>query len=402
LSLNEPDRAEVLVWTVGTGGGHRSVAEALVQALTTRGQGRVRVAVDDPTEARIGRTARSLARAYGPLVRTSPALWGLLFRGFSRRQFSSGLDRFLLHQLVPAMSERTRIRSPRVVVNCHPLLGPAAHAAAAADPTDSPPALVTVMTDLVGGHLSWLSPRPDAILTATSQASEWCLRHGLPANLVHQTGLPIDPSLASGPAGPEERRELRRRLGLNLDSLCVLIGGGAEGAGHLKRLASWVDSSGLPVQVVVACGNNRRLLSWLQLHPGLVPTVALGFQPSLTPWLRAADVYLGKAGPSTLAEAAAVGLALLVTDALPGQEEDNDTAVVAAGAARRIQSRAGLLEDLARLARREDPLLGELRRGALLWARPDAADQAAEVILSFLDGARPGAVRLPPGRTATG
>ena len=402
-SLNEPGRADVQIWAAATGGGHLSVAQALATALAAGSEGRVSVALDDPTQNPIGRTARSLARAYGPLVRTSPALWGVLFRGFSSRGLSSGMDRFLLRQLGPAMADRTRLRSPQVIVNCHPLLGPAARSAAdAATVTGVAPALITVMTDLVGGHQGWLSPRPDAILTATREATDWCLHHGLPAHLIRETGLPIDPALAPEPALPGGRRELRERLGLDPETLCVLVGGGAEGVGSLKRLTRWLGASGLSLQVVVACGNNRRLLEWLRRHPPTVPTLALDFQASLTPWLRAADVYLGKAGPSTLAEAAAAGLALLVTEALPGQEENNGAALVAAGAARQVGGREDLLQTLARFCCPRDPLLAELQRGSQAWSRPGAANAAAEIVLSFLAGGGGRAVSPPRARTADG
>ncbi|HVB14330.1 MAG TPA: glycosyltransferase [Candidatus Dormibacteraeota bacterium] len=401
--MSNPGRAEVQIWAAGTGGGHLSVAQALVAALAARTSGQVSVALDDPTQDPIGRTARTLARAYGPLVRTSPALWGVLFHGFSSRGLSSGMDRFLLRQLGPAMAERTRLRSPRVIVNCHPLLGPPARLAAdAAAANGDSPAWVTVMTDLVGGHPGWLSPRPDAILTATPQATDWCRHHGVPEHLIRQTGLPIDPELAGGPLLPGDRRQLRQTLGLDPHALGVLVGGGAEGVGSLRRLAQCLGESGLPLQVVVACGNNRRLRNWLLRHPPGVATIALDHQASLTPWLRAADVYLGKAGPSTLAEAAAAGLALLVTEALPGQEENNGRTLAAAGAALQVRSRDELLVTLARLCRAEDPLLAELQRGARAWARPAAASEAAEIVLSFLGPDRGVPASPPRARSAAG
>ncbi|MGP8249614.1 MAG: MGDG synthase family glycosyltransferase [Candidatus Dormibacteria bacterium] len=400
-SLKRPAHVDVQIWAVGTGGGHVSVARALAQAVASRGGGRVTVAVDDPTQDQIGRTSRALARAYGPLVRSSPALWGLLFRGFSHHSLSSRLDRFQLRQLVPAMAARTRVRSPRVIVNCHPLLGSAAHRAASIATAEAVPALVTVMTDLVGGHRGWLSPLPDAMLTATGEATTWCLDHGVPARLIHETGLPIDPVLGSN-SSTGDRRALRERLGLDPDLLCVLMGGGAEGVGSLRRWARWLGASGLPLQVVVSCGRNRRLLHWLRRQPPAPTTIALDFQSSLTPWFQAADVYLGKPGPSTVAEAAAAGLAILVCPALPGQEELNGPALMAAGAGRPVLDRRDLLRTLSRFCRSEDRLLSDLQRGALAWSRPDAASRAADVVLSFLERSQGLAGSPPRARSAAG
>jgi UDP-N-acetylglucosamine:LPS N-acetylglucosamine transferase len=111
---------------------------------------------------------------------------------------------------------------------------------------------------------------------------------------------------------------------------------------------------------------------------------------------------LGKACPSTLAEAAAAGLAILVCEALPGQEELNGPALIAAGAGRRVLGRRDLLRILSRFCLSDDRLLADLQRGALAWSRPDAASRAADVILSFLEG-RQGLAGSPPRqRSAAG
>jgi len=257
------------------------------------------------------------------------------------------------------------------------------------------------MTDLVGGHQGWLSPRPDAMLTATAEATNWCLDRGVPAHLIRETGLPVDPTLDWN-SPRTDRRALRQRLGLDPDLLCVLVGGGAEGVGSLRRWAGWIGASGLPLQVVVTCGHNRRLLHWLRRHPPSATTSAVDFQASLTPWFQAADVYLGKPGPSTLAEAAAAGLAILVCQALPGQEELNGPALIAAGGGRRVHGRLDLLRTLSRLCQPDDPLLAELQRGALAWARPDAASCAADVVLSFLRRSEGLTGSPPQARSAAG
>jgi UDP-N-acetylglucosamine:LPS N-acetylglucosamine transferase len=96
------------------------------------------------------------------------------------------------------------------------------------------------------------------------------------------------------------------------------------------------------------------------------------------------DVYVGKAGPSTLAEAGAAGLAILVTDALPGQERANEALLVEAGAAVSVGDSRELLSVVSRLCDSDDPLLGSLQAGAKRWARPSAAQLAASKIASLL------------------
>jgi len=57
--------------------------------------------------------------------------------------------------------------------------------------------------------------------------------------------------------------------------------------------------------------------------PGNVIVVGLGFVTNMAEYMVAADLLVSKAGPGTIAEAASVGLPVLLTSYLPGQEEGN-------------------------------------------------------------------------------
>jgi 1,2-diacylglycerol 3-beta-galactosyltransferase len=57
----------------------------------------------------------------------------------------------------------------------------------------------------------------------------------------------------------------------------------------------------------------------------------------MSDWLRCADLVVSKAGPSTIAGAAAVGVPLLLPSHLPGQEAGIADFAVAASAPRRVR-----------------------------------------------------------------
>lgn len=373
--------AEVQLWVTSTGGGHRRVAEAVRAAILERTHGSVRVAIDDPLAGGAGLGARALLLSYGPLVRASPSLWGALFRTFAKSWPRRTLERFLLSGLAPAMTRMTQERQPRVVVNCHPLLGLAAQVAA--NSLSEPARMLTIVTDLALVHPGWLSPPSSLFLSPSFVASSWCVNQGIPATQVVDVGLPIDPGIGAL-AGPATRRRLRLELGIDEQRLCVVVGGGAEGAGKLRPLLRAMLTSQLPLHLLVLCGRNRSLLRWVRGQAQPMPLEAIPYTPDPARWLLAADVYVGKAGPSALAEAAAAGLAILVSDALPGQERSNLELLVDAGAGIAVTGPTQLLEVLARLVADGDPLLASLRSGAAAWARPDAAALAASQILARL------------------
>ena len=61
---------------------------------------------------------------------------------------------------------------------------------------------------------------------------------------------------------------------------------------------------------------------------GRVEVVGLGFVTNMSEYMAASDVLVTKAGPGTIAEAAAVGLPVMLTSFLPGQEEGNADFVI--------------------------------------------------------------------------
>jgi len=65
--------------------------------------------------------------------------------------------------------------------------------------------------------------------------------------------------------------------------------------------------------------------------PQNVTVIPLGFVSNIAQYMVAADVLITKAGPGTIAEAASVGLPVLLTSFLPGQEEGNVDFVVSKG-----------------------------------------------------------------------
>jgi len=66
-------------------------------------------------------------------------------------------------------------------------------------------------------------------------------------------------------------------------------------------------------------------------QPGKVNVIGLGFVTNMEEYMVAADILVTKAGPGTIAEAAAVGLPVMLTSFLPGQEAGNVDVVLEAG-----------------------------------------------------------------------
>ncbi|MCX7855127.1 MAG: glycosyltransferase [Anaerolineae bacterium] len=236
---------------------------------------------------------------------------------------------------------------------------------------------IAVGTDLVVMHAAWVAPGVQRYLVATDAAREQLLQHGVEPERIEVTGLPIGPQFQQIAA--EDPAAVRRRLGLEPDRPTVLLMGGGVGFEPLEAVARAVAVAASTAQLVVIAGQNERLRARLSAIPWPAPTRIEGFVENIHEWMRAADVLVTKAGPTTIAEALTVGVPMVLWGAIPAQETPNVHLVVQAGAGiwapgpeRAAAAVARLIADPA--ARRV--AAGEARR----LASPEAARRVADIL----------------------
>jgi UDP-N-acetylglucosamine:LPS N-acetylglucosamine transferase len=95
-------------------------------------------------------------------------------------------------------------------------------------------------------------------------------------------------------------------------------------------------------------------------------------------------VVVGKAGPSTIAEATCCAAPLVLTSCVPGNEDGNADMVVSAGAGRYAPRLRDLVAEVGRL-RRDPAALAAMRAASASLSRPEAAADIAS-LLALLAG----------------
>ena len=379
--MTGPDQPpERLLFLIGdTGGGHRSAAQAVAQALDHAYPGRFDAFICDPIRGPgAPRWTRWLAGLYGPGIRITPWLWGAIWRAASSPRILGWVRRTLMPPVYRGVAGAVAAWRPAVIVNFHPLTGdPAVRArglSAAAVP------VITVVTDLVTAHPAWLDAAVDRLLVPSAPIAGRCARSGVPEGRYVQTGLPVAAGFCRPPPSASERHVLKRSLGLSGEFLVVVTGGG-EGSGGLYRRAAAILSQVKDVDVAVICGRNQRLRRRLRRLAERAEgrLTVRGFVDNMADWLRCADIVVGKAGPGTIAEATCCAAPLVLTSYLPGQEEGNAEFVVDAGAGSYAPRPGDLAAEIARL--RADPAaLAAMRAASARAGRPRAAAAIAGLL----------------------
>jgi 1,2-diacylglycerol 3-beta-galactosyltransferase len=266
----------------------------------------------------------------------------------------------------------------------------------------------------------------DQVIVPSEEIAARCAKEGWPADRCLPLGLPVSTEFCEPPLSEAERKELKRELGVDGEFLVVLTGG-AEGSGGLRRHAAAIVRHVEDVDVAVICGRNKslkrrvsrlarrterravgrpdtradgrpvnrplgrrlkRIVGRKATRTGSSRVAAHGFVGNMADWLRCADVVVGKAGPGTIAEATCCGAPLVLTSYVPGQEKGNAEFVTSAGAGVFAATPRKLAGEINRL--RADPeALAAMREAAIRLSRPRAAADIAR-FLAGMSGEQPG------------
>jgi len=181
-----------------------------------------------------------------------------------------------------------------------------------------------------------------------------------------------------------DKPQLRRALGWRNDLAAVLVVGGGEGMGPLYEIAAGIAGCGAPLQLAVVCGRNEKLRLKLNKTQWKIPVHVYGFLTNMPDLMRAADLIVTKAGPSSVIEAMNAGLPIVLSGALPGQEDGNVRYVVENGAGRWAPGSKRVVEAVKELIGGGAEVLAEAAANARRLARPHAAREIAEEIGLFL------------------
>ncbi|TEU10678.1 MAG: galactosyldiacylglycerol synthase [Anaerolineales bacterium] len=366
---------KILIVMSDTGGGHRSAAEAIAEATHQLYGEACRVEIADPWANHTPFPINRLGQLYGPLVNHSTILWKLIFRSTSNRRGMSILVRIFWPMVRKSLKDFFRQNNPDVIVSVHPVL--TYFSIRALQEADLRISFVTVVTDLVSLHPLWLCPETDSCLVPTELARDRALDSGLPLEKVKVVGLPVGSKFAEGVG---EKESLRDELGLERDRPTILVVGGGEGIGKVHKIARAIAKARINAQLVVVAGRNKRLRQRLEKVDWEIPTTVFGFVTNMRELMGASDVIVTKAGPSTISEALIIGLPILLSGFIPGQEEGNVEYVMNKGAGTLTEKPQLIAATLAQWLQPENETLTQMAQKAQRLGRPQAAlDIAAEI-----------------------
>ncbi len=364
----------IIMLTSTAGGGHKSAAAALSESIERLYGPNVTITTIDVLKEYAPQPLDKVPEAYRVMIKT-PQFW----RGF----YELGGTTRRAELISKSIALYTRRQSERLLDN-HPcdLIISTYHFANAPildvlQRRKSPIPFINVVTDLITVPPIWFDKRLTLCLVPSPEARRKALEAGLSTNQVEIAGLPVSSQFQ--PA--DDKRIFRTKFGWPEDRRVILVMAGSDGIGPLGRIGRAL--SDLPVTVVIVCGRNERERERLEREKWPENVKVYGFLSEIAEAMKASDVLITKAGPSSIIEALNCHLPIILYSHLPGQEEGNVDFVISRGAGVWAPSMKQLKSTVETWLS-EPNLFEHFQRGASGAAQQGASDDITRLLRRYL------------------
>lgn len=260
----------------------------------------------------------SIIRQYYTFVgRHFLGLWELGYKSSNNEKAALRLHKTLTSLIRQRLVTLIGQIKPKLIISPHPFLS--YEVARAIEQSRKRIPLVFQLSELEEVHSAWLTEKnAGAYLVPTREIFAQALGYGIDEDRLHLTGIPVRKQFLQDYSN--SKAETLTALDFDPTVFSVFLQGGAEGAAGIDRTVKSILASDRPVQIILAVGTNRHLAS---RFAGIVNVRVLPFTQTIAPYMAAADVVIGKAGPNFISEAVMLEKPFLATSFIPGQETPN-------------------------------------------------------------------------------
>lgn len=171
---------------------------------------------------------------------------------------------------------------------------------------------VTLLTDLADyPPRFWIEPQSEFIIAGSERARQQALAMGHPDERIFETsGMVLKPRFYQKPT--IDRAVERKRHGLHPDLPTGIVLFGGHGSRVMIDIAQRLDRSGADVQLILICGHNHKLAGKLKRMKTRHPMLVEGFTKNVEYYMSLADFFIGKPGPGSISEALQFHLPVIV------------------------------------------------------------------------------------------
>jgi len=303
-----------------TGSGHKSITDSLLEQFNNYPDVQVQVVEGFSLSGSLGLKA---GKMYGSITRTSKEAWKLIWDITKNKpSLIIEMSELSIHERFIKLFHEMK---PDAIITTHPNYN-ASISNILADMNSNVP-LYAIVADPVTISPLWCNPLACYSICPTEEAKETCMRHGVPEDRIRVFGFPVRKCFTS-PLQTNEgspNTDFANSIYVSRLPLRFMIMSGGEGSGNMSRIAR-ILLKNFNCKIKLMCGRNMPLKkrlehTLLEKYPNRVEI--MGFIEKIQDIMMATDIIFLRASPNTMMEAVMCNLPMIITGALPGQEEGN-------------------------------------------------------------------------------
>ncbi|MDP2940727.1 MAG: glycosyltransferase [Candidatus Omnitrophota bacterium] len=240
--------------------------------------------------------------------------------------------------------------------------------------------LVAVLTDFAP-HSFWLYENVDYYVTPSESVTQRFIKKGVPPEKIKTLGIPFDPKFNE----PADRHKIFQKLKLDPSVATVLIMGGGQGLGPIKKIIKSLEKTPFPLQEIVVCGTNKKLYKSLKskIKKYRKKILLFGYVNNINELMSASGAIITKPGGVTTAEVLTKRVPMIIVQPIPGQEANNANYLTEKGAAIRIDEPKEIHRVITGLFRNPWQLNRILQAEGKI-SKPNASFDIAELLLEII------------------
>src|SRR5215467_2365293 len=368
-------KKRVLIMSTSAGTGHVRAGEALTKAF--RGDPRVGEVVHSDALDFTNKVFRDFySKLYARLVQTAPEFLGWWYKQSDEPWKTDGMRLMLDRLNTGPLVKFIRRFNPHITVCTHFMPAGIISHLIAKNLLNAH--LSIVVTDL-DFHAMWLSRMFHRYFVAIEETRAHLEELGLPKDRITVSGIPIDPEFGI----PVDRVATRLDFGLHPTRPTLLLSAGALGVGPAEFVVQRLKNLRSRPQTIVVCGRSREAREKVMLQVGHDHEnfKVFGYTGRMPELMKISDLFIGKPGGLTTAEALTCGLPMVIVSPIPGQEERNSDHLLEDGVAVKCNEMTTVPYKIDTLLDNPERL-DQMRNRAYALSRPDAARLIVETLVS--------------------
>ena len=356
-----------------TGHGHKSITEALIEQFSEYPDINIHVADGFELGGIIG---LKIGKAYGSVTRNARELYRLIWDiSIKNPNIIRDFTQIIIQDSFLKLLKKT---VPDVIIAVHPSFVGSIINILEEHNIKIP--LVSIVADLVSISPLWADPRAYCTICPTVEAMRKCIEFGVPSSKILVTGFPVRRKFCESGTGnePDIYHSSERPLE------CLIMSGG-EGSGNLGRLAK-ILLKNFDCHVKIVAGRNVLLKKRLErtLKEKSPDSIEIyGFIENVQDLMRSSDIAFTRGSPNVMMEAVHCNVPLVVTGALPGQEEGNPEYLLKYNLGVVCKDLRKLRSTVTELLANDALKLRQIKKAQIEYRNPDAAKNIVDFILGI-------------------